>query len=170
MPPITSKLLVSVRSATEAETALATGADLIDIKEPKRGSLGRADADIITSVLRAVDGRRPVSAALGELRDLSIPAGSESDDPVGVAVASGSKGALAFVKFGLAGCLSHLDWRGELEIIATEMQQPSGPALVAVAYADWELAQSPPVREVLEFAGRRPGGGLLIDTSDKADG
>ena len=38
-----SRLLVSVRSAAEAEVALGAGADLIDVKEPSRGSLGAAD-------------------------------------------------------------------------------------------------------------------------------
>ena len=41
-----SRLLVSVRSAAEAEIALHGGADLIDVKEPTRGSLGRADGAI----------------------------------------------------------------------------------------------------------------------------
>ena len=36
-------LLVSVRSADEARTALAGGATVIDVKEPERGPLGRAD-------------------------------------------------------------------------------------------------------------------------------
>src|SRR5207237_10897019 len=36
-----SGLLVSVRSATEAGAALEGGADLIDIKEPRHGPLGR---------------------------------------------------------------------------------------------------------------------------------
>ena len=40
-------LLVSVRSAEEAASALEGGAALIDIKEPVRGSLGRADANVI---------------------------------------------------------------------------------------------------------------------------
>src|SRR5690242_18461623 len=61
------KLLVSVRSAAEAQAALTGGASLIDVKEPARGSLGRADAATLTDVLRMVAGRRPVSAALGEL-------------------------------------------------------------------------------------------------------
>jgi uncharacterized protein (UPF0264 family) len=62
-------LLVSVRSAAEAEAALAGGAGLIDVQEPGRGSLGRADAETVAAVLRAVAGRRPVSAALGELTE-----------------------------------------------------------------------------------------------------
>ena len=35
-----TRLLVSVRSAEEAEIALAGGADVIDVKEPRRGALG----------------------------------------------------------------------------------------------------------------------------------
>ncbi len=64
-----TQLLVSVRSAAEAEAALAGGAHVIDVKEPSRGSLGRADDATIDEVVRVVAGRRPVSAALGELHD-----------------------------------------------------------------------------------------------------
>ena len=60
------KLLVSVRSAGEARSALAGGADLIDVKEPSRGPLGAADPAVIRDVIAAVDGRVPVSAAFGE--------------------------------------------------------------------------------------------------------
>ena len=37
------RLLVSVRSAAEVGPALAGGADIIDAKEPGRGSLGAGD-------------------------------------------------------------------------------------------------------------------------------
>src|SRR5262245_65855688 len=94
-----SGLLVSVRSAAEAEVALAGGATLIDVKEPARGSLGRADDMTIAAVLHVVAGRRPVSAALGELVDKSsLPRCS----------------GLAFVEWGLAGA-ARLDWRGDVE-------------------------------------------------------
>ena len=62
-----TQLLVSVRSAEEAEAALHGGAALIDVKEPRRGALGRASDGILADVVRTVAGRRPVSAALGEL-------------------------------------------------------------------------------------------------------
>ena len=64
-----TRLLVSVRSAAEAEAALTGGASVIDVKEPTRGALGRADDGAIADVVAAVAGRAPVSAALGELRD-----------------------------------------------------------------------------------------------------
>ena len=58
-----TQLLVSVRSAAEAESAAAGGAGLIDVKEPSRGAMGKADDRTIADVVRAVAGRRPVSAA-----------------------------------------------------------------------------------------------------------
>ena len=62
-----TRLLVSVRDASEALAALAGGADIIDVKEPTRGSLGMADGDAVAGVVEAVGERVPVSAALGEL-------------------------------------------------------------------------------------------------------
>jgi uncharacterized protein (UPF0264 family) len=162
--------LVSVRSAEEAAAAVAGGADLIDVKEPSRGSLGRADDAVLAAVIRAVAGRRPVSAALGELRDGIVKARRVSEGQgLPLAYASGSDTRLAFVKWGLAGCHPHYDWRGDLEMLAEEIP-PDGPMVVPVAYADSELAQAPPIWEVVEFAGWRPGGVLLIDTWDKSVG
>src|ERR1700678_3944537 len=88
-PPSSPALLVSVRAVEEAAAALAGGADLIDVKEPNRGSLGRADDAVIAAVVAIVAGRRPVSAAMGELRDRGPPfPGPE----------------LAYQKWGLSGC------------------------------------------------------------------
>ena len=84
-------LLVSVRSAAEAVAALAGGADLIDVKEPARGPLGRADDETIREIVRAVGRKRPVSAALGEWRD-HRPGAVPPD--------------LSFVKWGLAGLVA----------------------------------------------------------------
>ena len=42
-------LLVSVRDAAEAGNAVAGGAALIDVKEPARGALGRADDAIVAA-------------------------------------------------------------------------------------------------------------------------
>ena len=50
-------LLVSVRSAEEAITAVKAGADLIDVKEPARGPLGMAEAEVVGGTVRT-SGRR----------------------------------------------------------------------------------------------------------------
>ena len=48
------KLLVSVRNAVEAEIAVRSGVQIVDVKEPSRGSLGRPDDDVIRSVIKTV--------------------------------------------------------------------------------------------------------------------
>lgn len=141
-------LLVSVRCPAEAEAALAGGADLIDIKEPERGPLGRADDAVIGAIVATVAGRRPVSAALGEL----------ADD--GGAVPSCG---LAYVKWGLAGC-GH-DWRVRLE---RKLVAPAPPQVVLTAYADWHCARAPAPEQVLALAAAHPGSVLLLDTCCKS--
>src|SRR5688572_9418128 len=59
--------LASVRDSGEAETALAAGADIIDLKDPSRGALGALALDDIASCVRHVGGRAPVSATIGDL-------------------------------------------------------------------------------------------------------
>jgi uncharacterized protein (UPF0264 family) len=155
-------LLVSVRSADEAEAALAGGAALIDVKEPEHGSLGCADAATVAAVLRAVAGRRPVSAALGELTEKgsgSFSRISEKEpDPFSIA-------SLAFVKWGLAGCCGRPDWPDELRRAADRL--PPGCRPVAVAYADWRRAAAPPLDDVCAFACTRRWSAFLIDTWGK---
>jgi uncharacterized protein (UPF0264 family) len=141
-------LLVSVRSVAEARSALEGGADLIDIKEPARGSLGRANDDTIAAIVRFVDGRRPVSAAAGELMEAGIMPSSDG---------------LAFVKWGLAGCGGRCYWRRQL---AAKLSAQGAVRSVIVAYADWQEAAAPPVDEVVEFA-RAQGATLLLDTFTK---
>jgi (5-formylfuran-3-yl)methyl phosphate synthase len=98
-----SGLLVSVRSADEALTALAGGADVIDVKEPNRGSLGAADMSTIREVVRAVDGRAPVTAALGELSDVVATRNGNGS----FAVPDG----VSLFKTGLSHCAASIDWR-----------------------------------------------------------
>jgi uncharacterized protein (UPF0264 family) len=147
-----TQLLVSVRCAAEAEAALKGGAHVIDIKEPLRGPLGRADDAVITAVLARVGGRRPVSAAMGELAD---QAEATPYPPAG----------LTFVKWGLAKAA---DWRRRLAGLELHLGEAArGCRVVAVAYADWEAAGAPPVEDVVAFVRQRPGGVLLLDTFQK---
>lgn len=61
-----TRLLASVTSAMEARIALAGGADIIDLKDPARGALGALPLQHIADAVRAVAGRRPVSATVGD--------------------------------------------------------------------------------------------------------
>jgi uncharacterized protein (UPF0264 family) len=155
--PPRPRLLVSVRNAAEAEAAVAGGADLIDVKEPKRGPLGAADARTLAAVVAAVAGRRPVSAALGELRE------SFWKGPPALP-------GLAYVKWGLAGFRRHVAplWQWELTCAVRRLAEVNPDCrAVAVAYADWERALAPPPDEVLTLAAELRLGAFLLDTWGK---
>ena len=148
------RLLVSVRSAAEASAAVEGGADLVDVKEPSRGSLGRADDAAVAAVLRAVGGRKPVSAAWGELRDhLACPQRTRGF------------GGLCYVKWGLARCGGTTDWPSMLDAAAGQL--PAGCRPVAVAYADWQRAAAPKPRALCEFVCAKRWGAFLLDTWQK---
>jgi uncharacterized protein (UPF0264 family) len=148
-------LLVSVRSRAEAEAALAGGAAIIDVKEPDNGALGRAGPDVLAGILDVVAGRRPVSAALGELPT------DDADLPKGLA-------ALSFVKWGLAGWRERRSaWKERLLHLREQVESTSPCRVVAVAYADWKLAGAPPWLDVARFAVANRFCVLLVDTWQK---
>jgi uncharacterized protein (UPF0264 family) len=151
-------LLVSVRSVAEAEIALRAGADLIDVKEPSRGSLGAADPAVWRHVCRVVAGRVPVSVALGELA---------VQEP-GSAAADLSSSGVAFAKIGLAGMRDKRGWPDEWRRSMSRLPREIEP--VAVAYADWQTAGAPAPHEVLAAAARLSSPYLLVDTCDKSRG
>lgn len=158
-------LLVSVRNAAEALAALAGGADIIDVKEPERGPLGRADLATISAVVRAVNDRAPVTAAMGELVDLA--GAQNSDGPQSVVT------GISLFKIGLAGCAQLADWqqrwqRASESLVSLALNRDSRP--VAVAYADWCAAQAPNSRDVLRAAIELRCPVLLIDTWNKSAG
>ncbi len=160
-PVRSPRLLVSVRSAGEAAEALLGGAAILDVKEPSMGSLGRAPPGVARSVaVMARSALRPVlvTAALGELEEAGHPEEWTLPD-----------GGIALFKLGLSGCGTRSDWRKRLGEWADRIAA-SAPGLVAVAYADRELARSPEPRSVLRFAVERRLPFFLIDTFSKGAG
>ncbi|MFO1092588.1 MAG: (5-formylfuran-3-yl)methyl phosphate synthase [Planctomycetaceae bacterium] len=189
------RLLVSVRNADEAIAALAGGADIIDVKEPRRGPLGMADANIVADIVACAGDRAPVSAALGEVRDWVTPSGDLGAAGAGnahpVTGATGSASAvpptsatgfasaipvlpshLALAKLGLAGCARHADWVTDWLAVRTAFEHAAGRPLswVAVAYGDAQIADAPPVNDVIFAAARTGCRGVLIDTYNKSGG
>ena len=148
-------LLVSVRSAIEAQSALAGGVDIVDIKEPRRGALGPADPNIWHEVLQMVDGRVPASAALGELMNDSTTALA--------AQTSGFK----FAKVGLSNWHdgARMKWFKTLQAI------PESVCLVPVVYADatavgWQSLPNA-MRVAVSLANNAKSSLILIDTFQK---
>ena len=161
-------LLVSVRSPEEASAALRGGADILDVKEPRRGSLGMADIEVIAAIaLQLADSNHdqapratpiPLSVALGEVHDWrdarSIPPLPE---------------AVTFAKLGLSHLAPHNNWSDEWLRVRHSFEERRTAQLnwVAVAYADADAATSPPIDDVLTAAIDTNCSGLLIDTFTK---
>jgi uncharacterized protein (UPF0264 family) len=150
-----TRLLVSVRSADEAQIALAGGADLIDVKEPRDGSLGAASPEVWREVAAVVGEARPLSAALGELLGFEPPP-------------SEALHGYRYAKLGLAGCSELPDWCNRWQAALSRL--PKRITAVAVAYADHEAAQAPSPMEVCATGARLGCRVLLIDTFDKGHG
>ncbi|WP_339910063.1 (5-formylfuran-3-yl)methyl phosphate synthase [Symmachiella dynata] len=157
MPP---QLLVSVRNGIEAEAALQGGCDILDIKEPARGSLGMADVAAISAVADVVRQQQVdvvVSTALGETTDWyaaappALPAG------------------INYAKLGTAGLRPDLDWRRRWSEVRRQFDLAADRniAWIAVAYIDWELANSPPPLEIVAAATEAGCAGVLFDTFTK---
>lgn len=154
-------LLVSVRNAVEAASALSGGCQILDIKDPLRGPLGMASFDAMESILRSARASRrnnPVSAALGETQDWI----GRNDIPV-------LPEEISFAKLGPAGLGARLDWRSHWLEVQRRFEQARGAPLswIAVAYADWRQAQSPAPDSIIEMAIDEGFCGVLVDTFDK---
>ncbi len=152
------RLLVSVRSADEVGAALAGGAEIVDVKEPSRGTLGAADIEVV----RAVEGRLPAA----------IPLSVALGDPADEAVARAAVGRLAsprrvgevYLKVGFAGASGRQGVVRQLAAARDEARRLGSPAIVAVAYADHARAPAPSPADVLWAAARAGATGVLIDT------
>jgi len=165
-PASTPLLLVSVRDDIEARAALAGGCNILDVKEPRRGSLGMADVAAIASVIDAVGSssngaRVPISAALGETLDW-LDAKSLPELPAG----------LDYAKLGLAGLCDHCGWPAEWQDVRGRFEAAAAEAVqwVAVAYVDWKPARAPRPEAVIELAGETACGFVLFDTWNKSEG
>ncbi len=151
-----TRLLVSVRNTAEAADALEAGAHLIDVKEPRRGSLGPADVSTIQSACSLIAGRAPVSAALGELLH----------EPRSETIARAR--CVNYAKLGMAGCADVADWQATWASVLDDF--PATTSSVAVTYADWRVAHAPHPWRVLRSALKLGCRGMLVDTFDKSRG
>jgi uncharacterized protein (UPF0264 family) len=155
------RLLVSVRSGIEAARALEGGADIVDAKEPARGSLGPVDGVVLREIARVLPHGAPLSVALGD------PA---EPDEVNAVLAGLGLGGLeaAYLKVGFAG-MGDATGAGRTlsRLVAAAAGLPGRPGVVAVAYADHREAASPEPATVVALAERAGVDTVLLDTWTK---
>jgi (5-formylfuran-3-yl)methyl phosphate synthase len=116
-------MLASVRSLAEARAALDCGADLIDLKEPSLGALGALDHAAVRICVKAIAGRRPVSATIG---DLPLMHPDEMTSAVDRMAATG----VDYIKIGFFAHPNAFDCARSLATLAHRTR------LVAVIFAD----------------------------------
>ena len=151
------RLLVSARNAADASAALAGGADIVDAKEPSAGALGAVTIDVLREMLSAVDAARPVSAALGDAKDVAA-----LERRVRACAVEG----VAFVKIGFAG-ITDAAHVADLIALAVGAARAHACAVVAVGYADADGIGAIGCDALLDAATRGGAAGVLIDTADK---
>ena len=157
------RLLVSVRSAAEVAAAVAGGADIVDAKEPDRGSLGAVSPPVLRAIVEALPAGTPLSVALGDLRDPSgVPTAIQTVDAIR------QRPRELFVKLGLAGVRDAAMARAVLAAAVQAARAGSlRPGVVAVAYADHDAAGALAGDVVSAMAAEVGARGVLLDTWTK---
>ncbi len=160
-----TQLLVSVRNVAEVIAAIEGGADIIDVKDPHRGSLGCAAPDMILAIANAIGlikgTRPPLSLALGELQEWLSSDLTSLRNAIQAAMPQ-------FLKLGLAEtCTAQgsASWIAEWQRVRTSIRGTH--EWVAVAYADSEESRSPGIDAILQAAIEGGCRILLIDTHTK---
>jgi (5-formylfuran-3-yl)methyl phosphate synthase len=159
------QLLVSVRSAEEVEPALLGGADIIDAKEPERGSLGAVDRTALDEINHRLPLERALSVALGDVASVEDVAAALHDRE------SLERTSPIYLKLGFAGVQSE----SQIELLlesAVAIASTISPVLriVAVAYADFDRALTVTPRSMPRLAEASGAAGVLLDTHAKAEG
>ena len=147
------RMLVSCRSVAEALMAAQSGADFIDLKEPREGALGRLPVATIAEVvrtLRAQGSRRPISATIGDLPMSALAAILAQVEAVAAC-------GVDYVKVGIE--------RAPRAGAVLDALAATGHAIVPVFIGDGGLAF-----ELVEHACRLKFPALMVDTADKRAG
>lgn len=144
-------LLASVRDAAEAEMAIGAGADIVDLKDPRRGALGALAPKTMDACVRAVARRVPISATIGDL--------PLEEDSVRTAVLTIAARGVDYVKLGVfpegaAECCFNL-----LASLSARTR------LILVLFAD-----ALPEFDAIGIAARTGAAGVMLDTVGKGEG
>ena len=150
------KLLVSVIDKQEALESIRGGADIIDVKNPKEGSLGANFPHIIRQVKSVISKNLELSATIGDLPYLP---GTASLAALGAAVSG-----VDYIKVGLFGVKT----RNEATTLMTEVVKAvkdynSNLKIVASGYADFKTTGCVNPLELPIVAHKAEADGVLID-------
>ena len=153
------KLLVSPVNVEEAKVCKLGGADIIDVKNPREGSLG-ANFPWMISAVKKVAGSVPVSATIG---DFNYKPGTASLAALGAAVAGAE-----YVKVGLYD----IQTRGQavdmlVNIVRSVKDFDKTKKVVAASYSDYRRINSISPFELPSIGAEAGADVVMMDTGIK---
>ena len=153
-------LLISVVDEAEVGPAVAGGADIVDVKNPREGSLGANFPHVIRRVRELTPPAVPVSVAIGDVPNLPGMAA--------LAAAGAAGCGVQFVKVGLLGPRDHVEAFAVLSAVCRAARDEAPDVrVIATAYADARATGSLPPGELPAVAAAAGADGCMIDTAGK---
>ena len=154
------RLLVSVVDKTEAMESVKGGAHIIDVKNPKEGSLGANFPRVIRQVKGVVPENLELSATIGDLPNLP---GTASLAALGAAVSG-----VDYVKVGLFGVKNSEEATTLMaEVVRAVKEYDSGLKTIASGYADFRTVGCVNPLELPMIAYKAEADGVLVDVKIK---
>ena len=154
------KLLVSPINLEEARSAMNGGADIIDVKNPKEGSLGANFPWVIKSVADAVNSKVPISATIG---DFNYKPGTASLAALGAAVSGAD-----FIKVGLFDIQTNEQALEMAQrVVKSVKNYDSSKKVVISGYADYKRINSIPVSVLPPICEEAGADVVMMDTGVK---
>lgn len=154
------QLLVSAINIEEAKEALKGGADILDVKNPKEGSLGASFPWIIKQISDYANNKTVVSTTIG---DVPYKPGTVSLAALGSAV-SGSN----YVKVGLYGTRNYQEALEVMNaVVKTVKEYDDTITVVACGYADAKQIGSVLPEDIPKMAVNSNSDVAMLDTYQK---
>ncbi len=154
------KLLISVVNKAEALDSINGGADILDVKNPKEGSLGANFPRVIRQVKEVTPKNLELSATLGDLPNLP---GTASLAALGAAVSG-----VDYVKAGLFGVKTSEEATALMtEVVRAVKEYDSGLKTIASGYADFRTVGCVNPLELPMVAHNAGADGVLVDVKVK---
>ena len=143
-----SKILASIKDLSEAKILIDTDIDIIDLKDPSKGALGRLEKNDIEIIVNFINKKKLTSSTVGDLpNDKELI--SENVNEV-------SSTNVDFIKIGVY----------DNSYIKTLCNIKSCKKLIAVFFADKFLPTKNEIAELKESGFS----GIMVDTSNKKSG
>jgi uncharacterized protein (UPF0264 family) len=144
-----TQLLISVTNVDEAKIALENGADIIDLKDPSAGALGALPLTQIREVVSFINGKKMVSATIGDL--------PMHPEVIAKGVQKLVSEKVDYIKIGFFEAENYVDCLNALKPFID-----AGIKIIAVLFAEYKYPDN--LIALIKNAGLM---GIMLDTSQK---